>query len=170
MTVNNLQKNITNEVKQEAVRKFLNRGTRSVLSIAEEFGTQPSNLYKWTKKFDINNSMKNNSSKRPQERSNLNKFNLILEYSHTPDSSKGEFLRQNGIKLEHIEEWRKQSEAGLASATTKSQERQELAAERRKVKDLEKELSRKDKALAEATALLILKKKADLIWGISEDE
>jgi hypothetical protein len=50
------------------------------------------------------------------------------------------------------------------------QESQELFAEQKKVKQLEKELHRKDKALAEASALLILKKKADLIWGLEEDE
>jgi hypothetical protein len=43
-------------------------------------------------------------------------------------------------------------------------------AEQKKVKQLEKELRRKDKALAEAAALLILKKKADLLWGSEEDE
>ncbi len=36
--------------------------------------------------------------------------------------------------------------------------------------DLAKDLKRKDRALAEATALLVLKKKADLIWGTKEDE
>jgi hypothetical protein len=35
---------------------------------------------------------------------------------------------------------------------------------------LEKELHRKDRALAETTALLVLKKKADLIWGNGENE
>lgn len=40
-----------------------------------------------------------------------------------------------------------------------------------KIKDLERELRRKDKALAEASALLILQKKIDLIWGNKgEDE
>jgi len=39
-----------------------------------------------------------------------------------------------------------------------------------KNKKLESELRRKDKALAEASALLILKKKANLIWGESEDD
>jgi len=39
-----------------------------------------------------------------------------------------------------------------------------------KNKKLESELRRKDKALAEASALLILKKKADLIWGENADD
>jgi hypothetical protein len=40
----------------------------------------------------------------------------------------------------------------------------------KKVRSLEKELSRKEKALAETAALLVLKKKADSIWGEPEDD
>ena len=48
--------------------------------------------------------------------------------------------------------------------------RTERAADKKKIKELEKELHRKDRALAETTALLVLKKKADLIWGSGENE
>ena len=46
----------------------------------------------------------------------------------------------------------------------------ELREERRAKEKLEKELSRKEKALAEAAALLVLRKKADAIWGTDEEE
>ena len=36
-------------------------------------------------------------------------------------------------------------------------------------KRLEKELQRKEKALAEAAALLVLRKKLEAIWGESEE-
>jgi hypothetical protein len=38
------------------------------------------------------------------------------------------------------------------------------------IKELQRDVQRKDRALAETTALLVLKKKADLIWGIEETE
>jgi hypothetical protein len=41
---------------------------------------------------------------------------------------------------------------------------------KKKCQDLEKELRRKEKALAEAAALLVLRKKAQAIWGDEEDE
>ena len=41
--------------------------------------------------------------------------------------------------------------------------------EKKRIKDLERELARKEKALAEAAALLILRKKASAIWGGDED-
>ena len=41
----------------------------------------------------------------------------------------------------------------------------ERSAERRRIRELEAELQRKDKALAETAALLVLRKKAQAIWG-----
>ncbi len=48
--------------------------------------------------------------------------------------------------------------------------KQEVTKLRKDKKELEKELRRKDKALAEMAALLILKKKANAIWGDREDD
>ena len=47
---------------------------------------------------------------------------------------------------------------------------QELREERKAKEKLEKELARKEKALAEAAALLVLRKKADAIWGTAEED
>ena len=41
--------------------------------------------------------------------------------------------------------------------------------ERQRVKELERELRRKEKALAETAALLVLRKKMEAIWGDGED-
>jgi hypothetical protein len=41
--------------------------------------------------------------------------------------------------------------------------------ERRRIQDLERELQRKEKALVEAAALLLLKKKAQKIWGDGDE-
>ena len=46
----------------------------------------------------------------------------------------------------------------------------ELRVERKEKEKLEKELARKEKALAEAAALLVLRKKADAIWGTDEED
>jgi hypothetical protein len=63
-------------------------------------------------------------------------------------------------------------EVGLESGSggLTAANRSEWAADKKKIKELERDLSRKEKALAETTALLVLKKKADLIWGSGEDQ
>lgn len=42
--------------------------------------------------------------------------------------------------------------------------------ESRRVRELERELRRKDKALAEAAALLVLQKKVQALWGDGDDD
>ncbi len=74
------------------------------------------------------------------------------------------------MHIEYIQEWREQMEKSLTPTQNKNRERSERAEDQRKIKELEKEIKRKDKALAETAALLILKKKANLIWGTGEDE
>ena len=54
--------------------------------------------------------------------------------------------------------------------TTSTKDKEELQNLRKRNKELERELNRKDKALAEVSALLVLKKKVDLLWGGSEDK
>lgn len=56
------------------------------------------------------------------------------------------------------------------SPAATSRKKTELAQAKKKIRDLERELRRKDKALAEATARLILKKKAELIWGTLDED
>ncbi len=69
--------------------------------------------------------------------------------------------------MEYLHRWREQIKEALPPVN-KQVERFERAQDRRKIMELEKDLRRKDKALAETAALLILKKKVDLIWGIRE--
>jgi uncharacterized small protein (DUF1192 family) len=56
------------------------------------------------------------------------------------------------------------------NVANKRQHDTELKALKAEITRLQKELNRKDKALAETAALLILKKKADLLWGVPEDD
>ena len=73
------------------------------------------------------------------------------------------YLRREGLHSHQLQEWREEVLKGLQSAPRKLQSKKDERDE--KIKSLEHELRRKDKALAEASALLILQKKIDLIWG-----
>lgn len=96
------------------------------------------------------------SERRPQERSAAEKLKTVIEFESLPTEKRGEFLRREGLHSDHIDAWKKSMQAGLEPA--------------RKIKELEREPHRKDKALAETTALLVLKTKANLIWGTGENE
>ena len=156
------------EFKKSAVEKFLMRGNRSVSEIAQEMGIHIPTLYDWRNKFAKVGDMKKIS--KPQSRSAIEKFKAVTEYSMLSTDKRGEYLRTNGIHEENISEWQKQIEEALSPKKKTFQENFQQQADQKKIKNLEKELLRKDKALAEASALLILKKKAELIWGLEEDE
>lgn len=160
--------NYSLEFKQAAVRKMLNRGSKRVEDLAEEMGASRAMLYKWRDEFANQSGMKKLS--RPKDRAATEKMKLLSEYSNLDQALRGEFLRKHGLHQEHIDEWKQTVESALSPKKKKSVESQDLKEQKKKVALLEKEIRRKDSALAEASALLILKKKADLIWGSGEDE
>ena len=68
----------------------------------------------------------------------------------------------------HIKQWKHYFITGTALSTeTKKQASVKLL--RNEIKELNKDLNRKNKALAETAALLVLQKKVNVIWGNSED-
>lgn len=155
------------EFKKAAIQKYLSRGNRTVNEILEDIGISSPTLYQWRDELANVEGMKKQS--KPKDRPPTEKLKLLMEYETLPLEKRGEYLRKNGLHEDHLKGWRQQIEAALSSASQKA-DRSELQAEQRKTKQLEKELRRKEKALAEASALLILKKKADLIWGTDEED
>jgi len=156
------------EFKKSAVQKYLSRGNRSVNEVLQEIGIASPTIYQWRDQFANVSGM--TKSTKPQNRSVNEKLKALTEFDALASEKRGEYLRKNGLHEENLNEWRKQLEEAFSPRKKSLQERQELAVEKNKVKQLEKEIRRKDKALAEVSALLILKKKADLIWGSEEDE
>ena len=106
------------------------------------------------------------SPKRPQDRSAEEKLKIVIESEILPEEQLGAFLRRNGIHEAQLREWRSLMLSGLQKPSRPSSKNSE---ETRKIHQLEKELQRKEKALAEAAAIIILKKKVQSIWG-GEDE
>ena len=156
------------DFKKSAVEKLLHRGSRSTSTIAEECGISKSIMYKWASDFASVGAMKK-TLKSPQDRSADEKLKSVIEFENLPEESRGEFLRKRGLHLEQIKSWREQLARALEPVRLTKAERSERSVDRRLIKDLQRELHRKDRALAETTALLVLKKKADLIWGTGED-
>lgn len=163
------QQHYSEDFKKSAVEKMLTRGVRQISAISEEMGITRSTLYLWKRELANVGGMKKNQ-KRPQDKTAKEKLQTIIEYENLSEDKRGEFLRRQGVHSEQIQEWHDQIEKTLTPGKYSKDNRSERAKDRRKIKELEIELRRKDKALAETTALLVLKKKANLIWGTGEDE
>ena len=104
--------------------------------------------------------------RRPEERSPEDKLRLVLEAGGLADADLGEFLRRHGIHEADLAAWREAALGGLVVQPGASARSNDA----RRVRELEKELRRKDKALAETAALLVLQKKVRAIWGDGDDD
>lgn len=107
-------------------------------------------------------------AKRPQDWTAEEKWALVVEAAAVPQAELGAFLRRKGVHEAQLVQWREAAMAGLQRPSRR--EREAANIERLRVRKLERELQRKDKALAEAAALLVLKKKVQEIWGDADDD
>lgn len=105
-------------------------------------------------------------TRRPADWSPVEKFNLVLEASSIADADLGAFLRRKGIHEAHLNEGRQMMLAALK--TQKAQPGVQKSSESRRIRQLESELNRKEKALAETAALLVLQKYVRDLWGDEE--
>lgn len=81
------------------------------------------------------------------------------------DETVKDIQRDTRVGIDTLYRWRDQAKHQKGTQAGK-----ELRAERKEKEKLEEELARKEKALAEAAALLVLRKKADAIWGTDEED
>jgi hypothetical protein len=86
------------------------------------------------------------------------KLQTISLFDSLPESERGEFLRKQGLTSVHVQKWRSTL---LAALDKRDQEKMRLE---QRVRQLERELEKKDKALAEAATLLILQKKTQNLF------
>jgi transposase-like protein len=109
--------------------------------------------------------------KNPEGWSSEDKFAVVLESAPLNAAELAEYCRRKGLYPEQIAAWRAACRSANADATEQAREqRQQSKDDKKRIQQLEKELQRKEKALAEAAALLILRKKAQAIWGDKEDD
>jgi len=107
-------------------------------------------------------------AKSPEDWTPQAKLAAVMEAARLSDTELGEWLRRKGLTEEHLRQWREALEE-RASAVFEPREPRVSAESRRRVHELERELKRKDKALAETAALLVLQGKMQALWA-EEDE
>lgn len=107
-------------------------------------------------------------AKRPKDWTPEEKLRVVVEAESLSDEELGAFLRKNGLYEAHLKEWRQQILSALSLRSARKASKS--SSEQHQIRELEKELNRKDKALAEAAALLMLQKKAQIFFGGDEAE
>lgn len=143
----------------------------AVSKIAQDTGVSNVTLYKWR------NTFRNKGLAVPGDKQNAenwtaaDKLAVVIETASMNEAQLGEYCRSKGLYPEQVTHWKASAISGYQHSRDvekdKAQSRQE---DKTKIKRLESELRRKDKALAETAALLVLSKKLEAIWGESEED
>ena len=111
------------------------------------------------------------NGKNAEEWSSNDKFSVVLETAHLNEAQLAQYCRSKGLFVEQIAQWRTACQEANASSIERNREqRDQSKSDRKEIKQLKRELQRKEKALAEAAALIILRKKAQAIWGDPEED
>lgn len=154
--------------KQGILKKVLPPENRSVTHVSREMGISEQTIRNWMEKAKNGTLELDNGEIAPGERRASEKLKLLIESKSIQPEQLGEWQRSKGLHTEHLTLW----EQELANIVADKDDalRKELKETKKKLKDTERELARKDKALAEFAALVALKKKADALWGESEDD
>ncbi len=154
------------ELRETVTRKVL-EGTRSQELIAAEFGIGRSTIQNWLRqdrRSGVTEVVKR--ERRPEDWTAQERLSALNESSGLSDDELGAWCRGQGLHTHHLERWRREMIEGQDRKGSQST----LRALRAENRSLKKELRRKEKALAETAALLVLKKKAAAIWGEPEDD
>ena len=161
----------TQERKAEIIQRMMPPNNESVAQISKEEGITEVTLYKWRKEARVAGSATPGNGQTSDKWSSQDKFLIVMETFSMNELELAEYCRKKGLYREQIEAWK--SVCLQANGQAFDQEKQlnvQLKEEKQRAKALEKDLQKKEKALAEAAALLLLRKKAQAIWGDDEDE
>ncbi len=155
------KKRFSRDFKDAVITKIVGRGDQTVAEVCEQVGVALSTGTRWVSECAIIPGMK--KSKWTAEA----KLNAVFQCNNLNEEELGAFLRKEGLHSHQIDGWRAEILAALGPIRRKQNKDNST----QRIRELERDLHRKDKALAEASALLILQKKVNLIWGNkSEDE
>lgn len=146
-------------------------GNRSVPELAAETGISAVTLYAWRKQASAAGVVVPGDGKSPEGWSSPEKFRVVVESASLNETELAEYCRRKGLYVEQIRAWREACEQANASTRERSRrEREQAKATDQRIRALERERKRDKAALAEAAALLVLRKKAEAIWGTGEDD
>ena len=167
---NKNNKRYTREEKERLVARMLPPENCSPTELNKETGISKSTLATWKSKALGEGTVKK-AAKSNATLSSKEKFLTVMETYIMSEIELSRYCRENGLYVEEVKKWRSSCIGANEAETVDNKElKQELQGEKKKTKLLEKDLSRKEKALAETAALLVLRKKLDAILGENEED
>lgn len=154
----------SNEFKERAVARLLPPESAEISAVSQELGVSVATLERWRAEA---------LSMPARERAwtAAARLQAVIATAAMDEAQRNAWCREQGIFPSELQQWRDSAMAALAQPSEEARATpQETREDRRRIKELEKDLRRKEKALAETTALLVLRKKLEAIFREGGDE
>ncbi|MCU7880192.1 MAG: transposase [Candidatus Thiodiazotropha sp. (ex Lucinoma aequizonata)] len=157
---------IHKEQKEAVLKKILPSNNKTIPEIAKEEGICEGTLYNWRKAARAEGRLMPDGDSTPTGWCAAEKFATVIEIASMNEAELSAYYRERGLYAEQIVEWREACEQANDWDRNQNKRLKDIRkADEKRIKELERELNRKEKALAETAALLVLRKKAQAIWG-----
>jgi transposase len=150
--------------KARVVKQLVGPQAVSATRLAAAVGVPQPTLSRWVREVRSVGDMPRRDAK---EWTGAEKLRVVLAAAGLDESALGALLRREGLHAAQLAAWRQAAETALDAPGRRAPAR--ASAEAKRIQALERELARKDRALAETAALLVLKKKVQAIWGDEDD-
>nr|WP_319393414.1 transposase [uncultured Desulfobacter sp.] len=157
------------QLKQTVLQKVFS-GNKTHIQISKEFGIGRSTIGKWLRDYRKGDSIKVQSTeKRPKDWTAEERISALITTGAMSPEEQSAWCRQHGIFSHHLQQWKQDAVTSMTTSPRKGPSETEKQLQK-ELSALKKDLIRKEKALAETAALLVLKKKAQAIWGEPEED
>lgn len=159
------------ERKASLLKMMLPPLSLSAKEVARREGCSDFSLYQWRKQAAARGSQLSEKKQPIENWSAESKLTAIIETSVLSELEMGEYCRRMGIFPEQITAWRNAFITNSANQpTAKKVDAAQVREDKKRIQQLERELRRKDAALAETAALLVLRKKLNAYWGSDDGD
>lgn len=166
-----MQKRYSEEFKESVIKKMMPPNPVSVAQLSKDMGVSDVTLYKWRKDYRNRGIVVPSDQSKPESWSAEDKLAVVIETASLNEIQLSEYCRNKGLYPEQVVQWKESALAGYHQrAEVEKEKLRSRQEDKRKIKQLEKQLHRKEKALAETAALLVLSKKCEAIWGVNEED
>jgi len=153
------------ERKAAVLDKLLPPHNMTVSALAQQEGISEATLYSWRIQAKLEGKPVPGANKTTEQWSTEARFAVIVETATLSQAELGEYCRRKGLYPEQIAQWKQDFLQTPQPDTRQSQKQAQ-----KEIKGLKRELARKEKALAEAAALLVLRKKLNGYYGIADED
>ena len=153
------------ERKQQILNKLLPPSNMTVAEVSRIEGIGLQTLYNWRDKAKQQGRPVPGSKPTSEHWSAEAKFATVLETASLNEAELSEYCRAKGLFVEQVKAWKADALRGFMSSREQELEaKRQRQADHKEIKQLKSELRRKEKALAETAALLVLRKKLNALW------